>query len=387
MSQKYQEMDWIFEKHDKSLANNAKRIVADMHMHLDREKQRNKELETMILRFQHICTESLENELRRLDLRKSELLTEVETIDRQILEKRIILDRTREEVRDILANSATNHRDHEHTAHSTGATGHPWNNFAGKPSIDATSSSESQYESHRNGYSSPVATPSSPQPDGYRMNGEHSPNIEQKYVEEEELIEECRGIVENFLFMIHQNNSRDIVSYSLQTNIRKLEFINVLKIINLAKQPSTSPLPAKDQPLFDGKIIPNHDRDFPDVRDMEVPAYMLPEKLRAKRSIVIFGSLVGAFEVPIVPEVLLDVWRYIPMSEESSSQTSAKATDESTGPKIWVTTSIDNVNFAVLERIFITVEMAWGSQNIVQIDLFGRHPKTGRLLLESIVPS
>jgi hypothetical protein len=387
-------MDWIFEKQDKSLATNAKRIVADMHKHLDREKQRNKELEVMILRFQHLCTESLESELRRLDLRKSDILAELETIDRQILEKRTILDRTRDEVREILSHAATaTAKDHEHTAHRMGDMDHHViENGKGSSlgRLDNNSSTESLSPlNHRDAPSSSI------KPDGYQLHAASghadSQSIEQQYVEEEELVDECRGIVQNFLFMIHQSNARDIISYSLQSNPRKLEFIEVLKVVNLAAHPSIGPLSEKDQALFDGKIIPNHDRDFPEVRDLEVPAFMLPEKLRAKRSLVTFGSLVGAFEVPIVPEVLVDVWRYVPISDDSSLVThgEAKPADDNigVGTKIWATTSIDNVNFAILERIFITVEVAWGSQNILQIDLFGRHPKTGRLLLESIVPS
>ena len=53
----------------------------------------------------------------------------------------------------------------------------------------------------------------------------------------------------------------------------------------------------------------------------------------------------------------------------------------------WATTSVDGVSFAVLERMFITSEVKWGVPAVTQVDLFGRHPTRGFLLLESVTES
>jgi hypothetical protein len=53
----------------------------------------------------------------------------------------------------------------------------------------------------------------------------------------------------------------------------------------------------------------------------------------------------------------------------------------------WATTSVDGVSFAVLERLFITSEAKWGVPTVTQVDLFGRHPLKGFLLLESVTES
>jgi hypothetical protein len=45
------------------------------------------------------------------------------------------------------------------------------------------------------------------------------------------------------------------------------------------------------------------------------------------------------------------------------------------------------VSFAVLERLFITSEAKWGVPTVTQVDLFGRHPLKGFLLLESVTES
>lgn len=53
----------------------------------------------------------------------------------------------------------------------------------------------------------------------------------------------------------------------------------------------------------------------------------------------------------------------------------------------WATTSVDGVSFAVLERMFVTSEVKWGVPAVTQVDLFGRHPTRGFLLLESVTES
>lgn len=87
-------MDWLFERRNKSLASSAQRVVADMHKHLERAKQRNRELESMIMKFQHLCTESLESELIRLETHKKELEFDLENIEKQISEKRLMIQKT-----------------------------------------------------------------------------------------------------------------------------------------------------------------------------------------------------------------------------------------------------------------------------------------------------
>jgi len=77
------------------------------------------------------------------------------------------------------------------------------------------------------------------------------------------------------------------------------------------------------------------------------------------------GQLIGAIELPLTPDIIVDVWR---------------APDD----QCWSTTSVDGVSFAVLERIYIQRETHWGVSQIVQVDLFGRHPTKGYLLMESV---
>jgi hypothetical protein len=77
----------------------------------------------------------------------------------------------------------------------------------------------------------------------------------------------------------------------------------------------------------------------------------------------------GAFELSLIPGVVIDLWREIG--------------SKSSKPMYWTTTSIDSVGFAVLERFFM---ISTGDQNrqISQVDIFGRHPVRGHILLESV---
>lgn len=348
-------MDWLFERREKSLAHSAQRVVADMHKHLEEEKKKSKNLEKLVLRFQSLCTDSLENELLRLETRRSDLMSELESVEQQLKERRAMLEITKEDVRKIIALSAS---------HDEGDGSLPDNrlkHFPNSSNPNAAYTSESILHVNKD------------------VSKEKSHSLEEQYVEEEEVLESCRDAVDKFLFLLHKNDSEDLISYSLGS-LHTLEgggssLIDCCKVVDISSLPRTVQLSVIDLSSmnYNPKILPNHDRDFPDVKDISLP-YSLKNPKDAKKvppakQKIIFGQLVGAFEIPLISEVIIDVWR----AEEIN--------------KIWATTTIDNVNFAVLERIFVTSEVSWGVSNIVQIDIFGRHPKNGYLIVESIVAS
>lgn len=86
------------------------------------------------------------------------------------------------------------------------------------------------------------------------------------------------------------------------------------------------------------------------------------------------GSLLGAFEIPLLPGVVIDVWR------------------ETTAPfRVWASTPVDGIGFSVLERVHLELSDAAASSNAdsdlqtpVQAEIFGRHPSKGSLLMERI---
>lgn len=212
--------------------------------------------------------------------------------------------------------------------------------------------------------------------------------LENQFSDENELILSCREVVSDFLFLIHTNDSPDIISYftnHVKGKGSEEHIISCCKVLDISRLPKTAELSLVELMMtYGAKMVPNHDRDFPDVTNLTVPISIIKqvkkiphgaEIIAANGNKTIVGYLVGAFEVPIIPEVLIDIW-----SAEVKFSTSSK-----TFKYLWATTTIDHVNFAVLERIFVTNEVSWGVSNVVQIDIFGRNPRTGYLIIESIV--
>jgi len=314
-------MDWLFDRRGKSLAHSAQRVVADMHRHLDNEKKRNKELEAMIMKFQHLCTDSLESELQRLESKKKELLQEIDQIDTSIAQKRLILEKTKDDVRSILTSSKT---------------------------LEPSTSSES------------ILVGDSKIPD------EKANELEEQYLEESEWLQNLRDNFSSVLFIVHRNDLDDVIGYSpCSTSTNLVMCCKIMSVSGSIQQVELSII--ENMMTYGAKVVPNHDRDFPDVKDLSVPHDMLEKfsKQKSKQQSV-QGQLVCAFEIPLIPDVVIDIW--------STEQGNA-----------WATTTIDNVNFAYLERIFLTSETVWGVSSLAQIDLFGRHPKKGYLLVESII--
>jgi hypothetical protein len=117
---------------------------------------------------------------------------------------------------------------------------------------------------------------------------------------------------------------------------------------------------------YGAKIVPNHEREFPHVKKLLVPNIVRNNNNPNNECM---GILIGAFELPITPNVVIDIWKD-PLSKKS-----------------WATTSIDSVVFCILERLFITTEFISGVKSVVQVDLFGRDPKKEFIKLEKITQS
>ena len=128
------------------------------------------------------------------------------------------------------------------------------------------------------------------------------------------------------------------------------------------------------------------------------------------------GVLLGAFEIPLLPGVLIDIWEETITDSSSQSQGNGASSQQKAQsqldfqPRHWATTPVDGIGFAVLERVFIkttspysvspsptadgstsagdggggAVEGEGTLSNIVEASIFGRHPAKGHLLLESI---
>ena len=320
-------MDWLFDSRSKSVASSAKRVVADLHGELEAKTKRIVELERVVKQLQILSTGSLENELFRLELRRKELLSELDSVDAAIRDRRFRLDAAQTELQKI-------------TGERTSL-------------VPQT----------------PIQQPPNPAPGSILTAAisEKAAKLEERYLEETEMFLTIRDELSNdeVLFVLHRSNDDEaVVVYTPSANAAEVVQCFRYSLFGEDAESRKSELSSVDLFVSCGaKIVPNHDRDYPHVRDLSVPSWLFQgqEECRAQ--------LIGAVELPLVPDVIIDVW-------------------STPGPAshFWATTSVDGVGFAVLERVLVKTESTtWGlSQQVVQVDLFGRHPANGILLLESI---
>ena len=175
--------------------------------------------------------------------------------------------------------------------------------------------------------------------------------LEEQYMEESEMLAAVKEIGRDSLFIVHRNNVSDIIVYSPSAN--DAEIVSSYKLTDYNDKNSITELTTFEAMMaYGAKIVPNHDRDFPHIKELAVPHHVNETHAGA------VAQLVGAVEVPLTPDVIIDVWR---------------GPDQLT----WATTSVNGVSFAVLERMFVTSEVKWGVPTVTQVDLFGRDPKTG----------
>lgn len=76
--------------------------LADMHFEIDKQNFKIRELEKTIFKFKNMCTDSLERDIVRLENRKKELIAELEATDDAILAAQERLRNTNEEVAQVL---------------------------------------------------------------------------------------------------------------------------------------------------------------------------------------------------------------------------------------------------------------------------------------------
>jgi len=320
-----------------------------MHRHLDHQAKKVKDLEETINKFKSLCTESLEDELIRLERRKKDLLMELDETEAAILDRKTRLEVIKEEINTIIGKD-----------------------------IENDDRNECIHDNESNNINSPQR--------GYAqtMNEAKARALEEKYMEETDLLLQVKDIGQDVLFIVHRNNIPDIIIYSPSSH--DVEVVSVLKLPDIDIPSSLVSLTSFEVMMaYGAKIIPNHEREYPHVKELVVPFTLRKawknkikksnsnsnDKDIDKNDIVNgnMGQLMGAFEIPLTPDVVIDVWF-----------------DPDTC-MYWATTSIDSVSFSLLERMYVTTETTWGVPTVVQVDLFGRHPIKGHMLLESVTAS
>jgi hypothetical protein len=204
--------------------------------------------------------------------------------------------------------------------------------------------------------------------------GTHTPsdltNEEDSVTNEIEDIEEVLCVIREFepqmLFIIERSNGSDVVVYILP-NQPVESIVSAYRLRQFDDRDSMEQLSSHEKAVaFGAVVVPNHDRDDPDVQDLSV-VMSSPARASSASQLGCSGELIGAIELPVAPDIIIDLWR----AELSTT-------------KPWATTTINGVKFCVLERLFVRSETVWGITSVVEITLFGRHPRTWDIVVENI---
>ena len=318
------------------------------------------ELENVVSKLQQLSTESLEKEILYLEHRKIDLLNELEATEAALVDRKSKLSSAQRSVHDIVGklNMA-----HEVVSQIVSSSPHvtPTNK---KTSIETDTNSINYKDDNMNNKTPSMKTNSQITTHLNTSARATSPDqrkaitLEEDCQEETEVFISIKEKVDELLFIIHRNDIDEIFIYT--NNKDQSGVAKVSKIMNMNKPGELFPLDAYELTYsYDVKVVPNHDREYPNVKEISNKDYGK-------------GYLVGSYEIPILPNVLFDVWR-----EDNDGNTHC-----------WATTSIDNIPFAIIERIFLSTDndtkIKNGTACVTQVDLYGRHPVKGYLLVESI---
>ncbi len=190
--------------------------------------------------------------------------------------------------------------------------------------------------------------------------------VDKAIVAEERKLVKLRESDPSLLFIVERNTDDGIVVYTLPATATA-SVAQAYRIVDISDLHSIEDLTTYESLVaFGPKVVPNHDREDPDT--MELP------ELGASGRAGALGDLIGAIELPVAPDVIIDVWAIDGSDFDGASPRK----------KVWATTSINGIRFCVLERIYLTSENHWGMSSVVEVSLYGRHPFTGAVVVETI---
>ena len=348
-------MSWLLDPGGKSVAHRAQKVVNDMHLQLERQNRHIQDLEQIVATLQKMCTDPIEIEIKRLEHRKIELQRELEHTEELITQyKKVALD-TKLQVTKVL---------NREKQFSYNVAAHYPDTLEDRTSVDSSiRSSNSDTIARSRGRS---------RDDGHahheaadlcdRLQHDDASSGDEQFEEEFELIANVKRIEPQMIFLIHRNSSEDIVVYVPPRQHTDPAIISSYRLRDHTDKNSCEELTYFEKMMAYGpKIIPNHDRDEPDIQAM-----IYTGASSTSQSFDHIGDLVCAIELPAVPDIRLDIWKSV------------------NDDRYWATTTIQGVKFAVLERIYVMSEVRWGFQTVVGMELAGRHPISGKVVTEMV---
>lgn len=384
-------MEWFqnaLERRNKSVVSNANRAVSNMTNMMQTQTDRLRQIEGVVKSFETIALDSLRSEINSLEKRKRELALEQDTIDVTLANRRLKLVEAQSMIADLNRSRSGSNGDLSVGFHAAGSS-----SSSGAPSAAPSSSSSSKPPSpgdRRRADSAGSASRSqggrartnSGVPEVFSLSSAPRPHpeedeLEMDYMEEREMLDTIRGLeaLQHVLFVLQRTDEDYVLLFqpaSASDPHGEPIVTRVLRDDSGLTPPG--PLSHTDARLgLEARVVRNDEREYPDVMQMSIPPFAAPALksfLRTKKGGVAGatsqGELVTSVEIPAIQEVVVDIWR--------------------TEGWMWATTTVSDVQFAVLERIVVAMDVQEdGASYVSSIDLFSRHPTSGHIVEESIM--
>jgi hypothetical protein len=343
-------MNWLIDRRQKSIAVSAQRVTQTLHQDLQAQKAKNADLEGIVAKLQSLATRGLQDEILRLELRRKELLLQLEETDDALQDRKFELEMMEKNMRTMNNPNAA-------AAAAALETQGKRSSICGD-SFDSVEIKKSAQEVR-------------------------AESLEEEYLEETEMLRNVKDTLrERVLFVVHSNNVDDVIVYF--PTATSSELITAAKLEEHEEMGAVlTPTSNLDTMMSYGpQIVPNHERDFPHVRELAAPNFLSNNSDNNSDNNnnhnnnnnnssgggggeLNKGHLLGAVKLPLIPDVIIDIWRLADGS-------------------CWATTTIDNTSFCVLERIFVSSEMSYSVSVVVAVDIFGRNAAKGFMLHEEI---
>jgi len=196
---------------------------------------------------------------------------------------------------------------------------------------------------------------------------EEALSLESKYTEESAMLVDIRqgiGASGSVVLLVHSAKDKGVVVYVSRPDEADVEVGRIPEYLPGAGTKDMAELSGEafiEQ--YEEVGVENAERDYPTVEEMIMPEFVAAWPASAPEGrLPVLGKIVGGFYLPFMKNLIIDIWK-VP-----------------NGPS-WATTTVDGVNFAVIERIFIkTYDPA---KKLVEAEIFGRHPSLKLLHTET----
>jgi hypothetical protein len=169
------------------------------------------------------------------------------------------------------------------------------------------------------------------------------------------------GVSSSVVLLVHSAENKDVFVYLSRPEDTEVQCSKIPAYQPDVAATGMTELSGEDalSQHYEQVQVDNSERDYPLIMEMVMPEFVFAgQPPSVAEGLPAMGQIVGGIYLPFMKNIIFDIWK-VP------------------GGPAWATTTVDGINFAVIERIFIkTFDPV---KEAVEVDIFGRHPKLNLL--------